>query len=56
MHVRCSSFPKSRPSDSVDASRAAELKRLRAMTVKERILEALSLNDRYADLLRPEKR
>jgi hypothetical protein len=38
-----SDFPKARPSASADASKAAELERLRAMTVEERMRRALQL-------------
>lgn len=49
-------FPKTRPSASADASRAAELARLRSMSVEARIKEALSLADCYRDLLSPRGR
>lgn len=51
-----STFPKARPSASADASRAAEYARLRAMTVEERIKEALSLKHRFQALLPTEHR
>jgi hypothetical protein len=44
-------FPKACPSASADASRAAEKKRLLAMTVEERIREALSLPKRFRQLI-----
>jgi len=44
-------FPKARPSASADVSRRAERKRLLAMTVEERIREALALPRRFRDLL-----
>ncbi|MDF3129567.1 hypothetical protein P0Y35_10215 [Kiritimatiellaeota bacterium B1221] len=38
-------FPKKKPSKSADASFQDELKRLRNMTVEEKILEALSIKE-----------
>ena len=46
-----SDFPKARPSASADASRAAELVRLRSMSVEARIKEALSLEARFRGIL-----
>lgn len=43
-----STFPKARPSASADASKAAELARLRAMTVEERMRRALHLGKTLA--------
>ncbi|MEX2607494.1 MAG: hypothetical protein WD708_09125 [Kiritimatiellia bacterium] len=43
-------FPKARPSASADQSRAAELARLRAMTVEERMRLALSLHRQFSGL------
>jgi hypothetical protein len=43
-------FPKARASVSADASRAAELARLRAMTVEERMRLALSLYKQFSGL------
>lgn len=43
-------FPKARASVSADASRAAELARLRAMTVEERMRLALSLHKQFSGL------
>jgi hypothetical protein len=43
-------FPAVRPSASADASRAAELARLRAMTVEERVRLALSLHKQFSGL------
>ncbi len=48
-------FPKARRSACADASREAERKRLLAMTVEERILEALSLKRRFQDLIPKDK-
>lgn len=44
-------FPGPRPSASADASRAAERKRLLAMTVEQRIREALSLHRQFQELI-----
>lgn len=43
-------FPKARPSASADASREAELARLRSMTVEERMRLALSLHKQFSGL------
>jgi len=54
MHVHAApetSFPKKRRSSSADASRAAEIERLRGMSVEQRIKEALSLSQRFRDFL-----
>ena len=42
------SFPRLRPSVSHQASRQAEIARLRRMTVEERVKEALGLASRFA--------
>lgn len=44
-------FPTARPSASMRASRAAELARLRSMTVEQRIKEALALADRFRGVI-----
>jgi len=44
-------FPKIRPSASADASRAAEIDRLRSMSVEERIKESLSLSRHFRHLI-----
>jgi hypothetical protein len=44
-------FPKARPSASADASKAAEVKRLRSMTVEQRVRESLDLKNRFKALL-----
>jgi len=41
-------FPKARPSASADASREAELERLRSMTVEERMRLALNLHRQFS--------
>lgn len=43
-------FPKARPSSSADASREAELARLRAMSVEDRMRLALSLHKQFSGL------
>lgn len=50
-----SSFPRLRPSKSHQASRQAEIARLRRMTVEERVKEALGLASRFA-AMRPAPR
>ena len=44
------SFPRLRPSVSQDASRQAEIARVRRMTVEERVKAALGLGRRFAAL------
>ncbi|MFZ4598261.1 MAG: hypothetical protein ACOYNN_06410 [Terrimicrobiaceae bacterium] len=44
-------FPKKRRSSSAEVSRAAEVERLRGMSVGERIKEALSLNRRFRSFI-----
>jgi hypothetical protein len=41
-------FPAARPSSSAEASKAAELARLRSMTVEERMRMALSIHRQLA--------
>jgi len=48
-------FPKKRRSSSAEASRAAEVKRLRGMSVEQRIKEALSLDRRFRGFILPRK-
>jgi len=48
-------FPKARPSVSADACRDAEIKRVSAMTVEERIVEALSLHQPFGNVIRAQK-
>ncbi|MCC5842642.1 MAG: hypothetical protein JJU05_00175 [Verrucomicrobia bacterium] len=47
-------FPASRPSISAEASRVAELSRIRSMSVEERMRLALSLHQRLRDF-KPQK-
>lgn len=49
-------FPASRFSKSANASRQAELERLRAMSVMERMTLALSLHQQLQNLHHPNKR
>ncbi|MGF1678794.1 MAG: hypothetical protein ACFCUX_06330 [Candidatus Methylacidiphilales bacterium] len=49
------SFPKKRSSSSAEASRAAEIRRVRGMSVEERIKEALSLSRRFCGLIQTHK-
>ena len=51
-----SGFPPARPSASADASRAAEMRRVCAMTVEQRIVEALSLHHQLRDFIPPDER
>lgn len=48
-------FPRKRRSVSAEASRAAEIERLRGMSVEQRIQEALSLRRRFRDFIPPRK-
>ncbi|MDX2226652.1 MAG: hypothetical protein SFY92_06160, partial [Verrucomicrobiae bacterium] len=41
-------FPKARKSHCAGQSFDAEMKRLRAMTIEQRVLEALGMNERFA--------
>jgi hypothetical protein len=45
------SFPKPRPSESAEASLRDEIERLTAMSMEERVREALSMEDEFQSLI-----
>jgi hypothetical protein len=47
-------FPRRRRSASAEAALAAEIARIKEMTIKERVLAALTIRDRFAWLAQPE--